>query len=221
VCSNNKNQHLKSQNLKAGRSNKFINQAFFLLVLVTLNIEPSAAVPLGMPESTAKIGYSAGYVLVSVDDPDGDTETATGGQPAGLIYTDWLFGDFRHWTELYYYGANLDASTNKIGQDVKRYGLRFSLQKSFRLIEKWAPWFGLGLDVSQAKYTVRYTKTDDGFLDQKFDDRDEVAVSLLVNAVSEWSIARDWSVALKLEQSVPLSSDVTEFLVSGAVLYRY
>jgi hypothetical protein len=221
VCSNNKNQHLKSQILKAGRSIKLINQAFFLLVLVTLNIEPSAAVPLGMPESTAKIGYSAGYVVVSVDDPDGDTETATGGQPAGLVYTDWLFGDFRHWTELYYYGATLDASPNNIGQDVKRYGLRFSLQKSFRLIEKWAPWFGLGLDVSQAKYTVRYTKTDDGFLDQKFDDRDEVAVSLLVNAVSEWSIARDWSVALKLEQSIPLSSDVTEFLVSGTVLYRY
>jgi hypothetical protein len=221
VCSNNKNQHLKSQILKAGRSIKLINQAFFLLVLVTLNIEPSAAVPLGMPESTAKIGYSAGYVVVSVDDPDGDTETATGGQPAGLVYTDWLFGDFRHWTELYYYGATLDASPNNIGQDVKRYGLRFSLQKSFRLIEKWAPWFGLGLDVSQAKYTVRYTKTDDGFLDQKFDDRDEVSVSLLVNAVSEWSIARDWSVALKLEQSIPLSSDVTEFLVSGTVLYRY
>lgn len=174
-----------------------------------------------MPESTAKIGYSAGFVAVSVDDPDGDTESATGGQPAGLIYTDWLFGDIRHWTELYYYGATLDASSNKIGQDVKRYGLRFSLQKSFRLIEKWAPWFGLGLDVSQAKYTVRYTKTDDGFLDQKFDDRDEVAVSLLVNAISEWSIARNWSVAVKLEQSVPLSSDVTEFLVSGAVLYRY
>ena len=214
MCSYNKNQ-------KAGRSNKPISQAIFLLVVLALSIEPLAAVPLGLPESTAKIGYSAGFLWLSVDDPDGDTESATGGQPVGLIYTDWLFGDFRHWTELYYYSASLDASSKNIGQDVERYGARFSLQKNFRIVQKWAPWVGLGLDVSQAKYTLRHTKTDDGFLDQRFDDRDEVAVALLVNAVSEWTVARNWSVALKLEQSIPLSSDVTEFLVSGAVLYRY
>ncbi len=211
----------KNQNNKVWGATTIAFQALFLLIVLALSIEPLAAVPLGLPQSTAKIGYSAGYVWLSVDDPDGDTENSTGGQPIGLIYTDWFVGDFRYWSELFYYSGSLDSSTNNIGQDVKRYGVRFSAQKSFRIVEKWAPWFGLGLDVSQAKYTLRHTKDAEGYLADRFPDRDEVAVSFLLNAISEWSIARDWSIALKLEQSIPLSSDVTEFLVSGAVLYRY
>jgi hypothetical protein len=216
VCCYNKN-HSK----KVGGARKIANNAFFLLAVLLFSIEPLAAAPLGLPQSTAKIGYSAGFLWLSVDDPDGDTETAIGGQPLGLIYSDWFVGDFRYWSELFYYSATLDDSPNNIGQDVERYGVRFSMQKSFRVVEKWAPWLGLGLDLSQAKYTLRHTKDSKGFLDERFSDRDEVAVSLLVNAISEWSIAGDWSVALKLEQSIPLSSDVTEFLVSGALLYRY
>ena len=211
----------KNHNNKVRGTSTITIRVLLILVVLILSIEPLAAAPLGLPQSTAKIGYSAGFVWLSVDDPDGDTENSTGGQPVGLIYTDWFLGDFRYWSELFYYAGSLDASATNIGQDVKRYGVRFSAQKSFRVMEKWAPWFGLGMDVSQAKYSVRHTKTDDGFLKERFPDRDEIAVSLLVNAVSEWSIARDWSIALKLEQSIPLSSDVYEFIVSGAVLYRY
>ncbi|MGD8940243.1 MAG: hypothetical protein PVJ72_12740 [Gammaproteobacteria bacterium] len=211
----------KNQNKKGRGARKTTIHAFSILIVLLLSIEPLAAVPLGLPQSTAKIGYSAGFVWLSVDDPDGDTKTSTGTQPISLIYTDWFIGDFRYWSELFYYSASLDDSGTNIGQDVERYGVRFSMQKSFRVVEKWAPWLGLGLDVSQAKYTLRHTKDDEGYLAERYPDRDEMAVSLLVNAISEWSIARDWSVALKLEQSIPLSGDVTEFLVSGAVLYRY
>jgi len=210
----------KNHNKRLGGA-KFTFQTIFLLIGVVLSFESLAAVPLGLPQSTAKIGYSAGFLWVSVDDQEGDTETSTGGQPFGLVYTDWFIGGFRYWSELYYYSASLDSSTNKIGQDVKRYGVRFSTQKSFRVVEKWAPWLGLGLDVSQAEYTLRHTKDNEGYLAERFPDRDEIVVSLLVNAISEWSIARDWSLALKLEQSIPLSGDVTEFIVSGVVLYRY
>jgi hypothetical protein len=179
------------------------------------------AVPLGLPESTAKIGIAGGAALVSVDDPDGDTETTTGVQPFGLVYTDWFVGDIRYWTEAFYYAAELDASSDKIGQDVERYGVRFSLQKSFRIIQAWAPWFGLGLDVSKIDYTLRHTKDNEGFLLQRFDDRSETGVSLLVNVVSEWPVGQAWSVGLKLEQSVPLSGDTTDFLASGILLYRF
>jgi len=194
----------------------------FLLIAVALGIGPVAAVPLGLPESTAKIGYSAGLAWVSIDDPDGDTQAATGTQPFGLIYTDWFLGDFRYWSEVYYYSASLDASATDIGQDVERYGARFSVQKNFRVMQRWAPWLGAGVDLSQAKYTLRHTLTDDGlYLGNRYDDRDEFAVSLLLNAVSEWSLSENWSVSLKLEQSIPLSGDVTDFVASGGVLYRY
>lgn len=209
-----------NQNRKVGLGIKSC-QVLFLLFMLVLGVEPSAAVPLGLPPSTAKLGYSAAYVRASVDDPDGDTQTASGVQPLGLVYTDWLIGDFRYWSELYYYATELDAATNRIGQDVKRYGVRFSAQKNLRFMQAWAPWLGLGLDVSQANYSNRHTVDSEGFLADSFDDRDEVAVSLLVNVISEWSVAGNWSVGLKLEQSIPISSDISEFLVSGAVLYRY
>ena len=207
---------------------KFIS-AFFLISALTilLSTKPlvAAPLPMGLPESTAKIGYSAGLARVSVDDPDGQTESNIGGQPFGLIYTDWFLGGYRYWSEVFYYSATLDDANDNVGQDVERYGLRFSLQKNFRIVQAWAPWLGAGLDVSQAKYTQRHTKYSEGFYKgfrkDIYPDRTEVAVSLLVNAVSEWTIGRDWSLAFKLEQSIPLSSDVSEFLVSGALLYRY
>ena len=216
MCCDNKNQ-----SMRVGGRTKIVKRIVLLLLVSLFTIKPLLAAPLGLPQSTAKIGYSAGYLWLSVDDPDGDTESSTGGQPFGLVYSDWFVGDFRYWAELFYYSASLDAATDKVGQDVERYGLRISAQKSFRIVEKWAPWLGLGFDVSQAKYSLRHTIDNEGFLAERFPDRDEMAVSLLVNAISEWSIAGDWSIALKLEQSIPLSSDVTEFLVSGALLYRY
>jgi len=196
---------------------------YFLLLLITLipNLKPLSAAPLGLPENTAKIGYSAGAAWVSVDDPDGSTKSNIGGQPAGLIYTDWFLGGYRYWSEIFYYSATLDDTSNNIGQDVQRYGVRLSLQKNFRIVQSWAPWLGAGFDVSQAKYTLRHDTDSDGFLKQRYDDRSETAVSLLINVVSEWTIARDWSIAFKMEQSFPLSSDVSEFLLSGALLYRY
>lgn len=216
------------QNYNKKQANKISGEGvgiprFICIVVIAFlsSIQTLSAAPLGLPQSTAKIGYSAGVARVSVDDPEGQTKSNIGGQPIGLIYTDWFLGGYRYWTEAYYYSATLDDTSNNIGQDVERYGLRFSLQKNFRIVQAWAPWLGAGLDVSQAKYTVRHTKDSEGFLLNQYPDRSETAVSLLVNAVSEWSLSQDWSVALKLEQSIPLSSDVSEFLVSGVLLYRY
>jgi hypothetical protein len=214
----------KKQTHKVSRKRGIIPQFFFFIgttLLVSIKSFAAGPLPLGLPQNTAKIGYSAGVTRVSVSDPDGPTKSNIGAQPFGLIYTDWFLGGYRYWSEAYYYSATLDDSGDNVGQDVERYGLRFSLQKNFRILQSWAPWLGAGLDLSQAKYTLRHTKDSEGYLLDKYPDRSEVAVSLLVNAVSEWSIARDWSLAFKLEQSIPLSSDVSEFLVSGVLLYRY
>lgn len=179
------------------------------------------AAPLGLPKSTAKIGYAIGAAYVSVDDPQTDKAGEWAGQPLNLIYTDWLVTDIRYWTSLYYLKANLDASNGTAGQDAERYGLRLSLEKSIRLTRSWAPWFGIGIDISKANYSVRHTVDEDGFLLETFPDRSETTAALVFSALSEWSVARDWSVGLKLEQSVPATGDISEFLTSVAILYRY
>ena len=181
----------------------------------------SIAAPLGLPQNTGKIGCSIGTSNVSLDDPSGATTDEWAAQPLNLIYTDWLFRDIRQWTELYYYKTSLDADDSNIGQNIKRFGLRFSLQKTYRLTQTWSPWFGAGVDLSNNKYSTRHTKDSDGFLIEAFDDRDETSLSLLLNVLSEWSLQKDWTVGAKLEQSIPVDGDITEFTAAVTILYRY
>jgi len=196
---------------------------FFRILLVLLLWTPHycAGAPLGLPGNTAKIGYGIDYAFLQVNDPDGDTRPEWNVQPVNLIYTDWLFGDIKQWTEIYYFDSSLDASSNDIGQNINSVGVRFSLQKSFRVTTSWSPWLGVGVNVSSTKYTARHTVDSDGYLLQQYNDRDEFGVSLLINFVSEWILGKEWSVAAKLEQSIPLSDDITQFSAMAVLLYRY
>lgn len=205
--------------LKPGYDKYVVYTVF--IILSTFAMRTANSAPLGLPENTAKIGYGVGAIYLVVDDPDGDTKNDWAFQPLTLIYSDWLISDIRYWSEGYYYKAVLDATDTDIGQDIQRYGIRFSAQKSFRIAKYWAPWFGGGFDVSNIDYSVRHTKDDDGFLIEKFPDRSELSVALLLNLVSEWSLARDWSISVKLEQSIPISGDVIDTAATMAVLYRY
>ena len=196
----------------------------FLTVLMLTIIIPeriSYAAPLGLPKNTAKIGYAVGAAYLSIDDPQGDTEDTWAAQPVNLIYTDWFVSDTRYWAQMFYYKTSLKADSTNIGQDVERYGLRFSVQKSARVIRSWAPWFGVGLDISQANYTLRHTKDLDGYLLDAFPDRSETGIALVFNLTSEWALVRDWNIAATFEQSVPANGDVWEFFAQLAVLYRY
>lgn len=207
---------------QSGRRKNKTEFLFGILVACCL-LFPSYAIsaPLGLPQSTGKIGYGIGTSNLSLDDPNGATADVWAAQPLNLIFTDWLIGDIRHWTEMYYYKTSLDADDSNIGQNIERFGLRFSLQKTFRLTQNWSPWFGAGIDLSNNHYDTRHTRDSDGYLIQAFDDRDETGVSLLLNALSEWSLQKDWTVGAKLEQSIPVNGDITEFTAAVTVLYRY
>lgn len=206
--------------LRSGRLPYLKNVCLVTLLLFLLPHTVYAA-PLGLPKSTAKIGYGVGGAHVSVDDPNGNTEEKWGVQPFTLVYSDWLFSDIRHWSELYYYETSLDSSSTNVGQDVERTGFRVSLQKNFRVGKSFSPWIGGGLDVSQVQYSVRHTKDNEGFLDTQFGDRDEVAVSFVFNVMSEWSLMRDWSIGAKLEQSIAVESDISDTLATINLLFRY
>ena len=162
-----------------------------------------------------------GAANVAVDDPDGATQDNWAALPFNLVYTDWLVRDIRQWTELYYFETSLDADATNIGQNINRYGVRFSLQKNYRVTQSWSPWFGAGVDLSNTRYSTRHTKDSDGYLLQAFDDRDETNVSVLLNVLSEWSLQKDWTIGTKLEQSIATGGDISEFSAALTVLHRY
>jgi hypothetical protein len=170
----------------------------------------ACATALGMPisENTAKLGYALGMTYVAVDDPAKPTTGKWATVPLTLIHTDWLIEDIRYWSEAFYYNATLDAGVNRIGEDVEHYGLRFSLQKSLSLSHAWAPWFGIGIGVSQASYTTRYTADADGFLLAVYPDRKQTSVALLINVVNEWPLDQNWDIAAKLETALPVTAGI-------------
>ncbi len=192
-----------------------------LMLLAMLIGRPVYAGALGLPESTARLGYAVGVAAVSVDDPAGDAGREWTMLPMTLIHTDWLFGDIRYWSAFFYYKASLDAAVNKVGQNVEQYGLRFSLQKSLRVARLWAPWFGVGIAASRATYTTRHIVDADGFLIDTYPDREQTSVALLLNVVSEWSLTRDWDIGAKLEYAIPVDGDIDETSALITLLYRY
>lgn len=195
---------------------------FTLLILATWLMGAKAfAVAIGMPEEGARWGYALGAARVSVDDPDTASRSEWALRPLNLIYTDRWFYDARYWGEAFYQETALDAGAGQVGQQVKQFGARLSLQKSLALTPAIAPWFGAGLQLSHNRFHKRHTVDSDGYLVASYPDRNEFHAALLLNLVVEQRLNRNWDVAAKLEQVVPLAEGVSESSVSAVLLYRY
>jgi hypothetical protein len=190
-----------------------------LILLVSSSTYGAA---LGQPQRTSMLGYGIGGALVSVDDPAGSTESSWTLQPITLTYTARIWSNgFRYWSDLYYYQAKLDASPTNIGQDAERYGMRLSFQKRLHIVPNFSTWYGAGIDISQEKFTTRYTVDNDGFLIKAYPDLEETSLAAIINVVSEWSVTRDWIIAAKLEQSIPTNGQISESLAAITLLYKY
>ena len=187
-----------------------MKNAGLIVVALILFVSSSAyGAALGQPQRTSMLGYSLGATVISVDDSAGDTDAVR------------LWSSVRYWSEFYYYQATLDAGLNRIGQDARRYGMRFSLQKSLPVTPKWLTWLGAGVDISQAKYTTRHTVDDEGFLLETYPDRKETTAAGVINIVGEWSLTRVWTIGAKPEHSFPSNGHIKEPLAAVTLLYRY
>ncbi len=198
-----------------------MNGMQWILALLALSLSGDAlAVAIGLPENTARIGYTAGISRITVDDPAGSTKAAVDVQPLTLIYTDWLPGGLRYWAEGYYARTTLDAGGSDVGQNVRRYGARLALQRNLRW-GQWSPWLGVGADLSRNRYSIRHTVDSDGYLLNTYADRSATALGISAHIVTEWALARDWDLSAKLEQVIPVSGGIFETSLSVGVLYRY
>lgn len=179
-----------------------------------------AQAALGMPENTARYGLAYGYGEIDVNDPNGDTQTGEVSQPLNLIYSDWLPVGGRFWLELQYLTSNLPASQTSIGQHVQQRNVTAVAQKNFRLARYFAPWLGFGIQLSQAEYSRRHTITDDGYLQQLYDDRETNFVSVVINSTTDWDISRHLAAGIKLEQSLTIGNNLNSNNISVIFLYQ-
>jgi len=187
------------------------------------------AAAIGEPERTARIGYGISLANMSVEDPDGPVESATGFFPLNVIYTDRLSGSFRYWAEGFYQaltGSNkFEASTTDIGQEMERYGLRASLQRRLEFIPAFDVWAGLGFFASHDSFTSRHTVEIDPdgrvFIAQQFPDEARNVLGLQFDLTGEWQVGLNWDLAGRLLYGVPFGNGVEEFSGLIGILYTY
>lgn len=129
-------------------------------------------------------GVSANIGEFTINDPDGDTGTASVPYiglhfitPVSQNYSKWrLFYSF------YYRDFELSPTTEQIGQSVSSISFSTSIQKAFDVSEYYRPFVGVGVSVNVDRFTQRQISDDEGFLLKNYDDRDATNVGLLFNA---------------------------------------
>lgn len=168
----------------------------------------------------SEFGYTIYGSNISVDDPDGSTESVSYLAPLNGFYADSLKRDLRYQVEAFMDTVNLDAGVNQVGQEVKYQGLGVSLQRRFRLSSELKPWFGVGIDYVNVRYRERHTVDQGGFLANRYPDRNESGVNLVLNAASYWEFNRSWDYGLTAKFSQSVSSDSTFLNIGISAVYK-
>jgi hypothetical protein len=192
------------------------------LVLLTAWCSDASAAAIGMPDQTARVGLMAGAMMPSIDaSADGASADGNVLPTAAIVYTDRLSARLRYWAEAYYQQAGQEATTSEIGQNIAQLGARLSLQRRVPAVLGWRPWLGVGLDLSQVRYTDRHRVDAGGFLSRSYADRTEFQPALLFNLVTEWNLTRQWDVIGRLEHMTPLQDGIGGLSLSLGAVFTY
>lgn len=199
------------------------------ILLLWLGVGGAAsAAAIGEPERTARIGYGISVANIDVEDPDGSVDAKTGVFPFNFIYTDRVTGSFRYWAEGFYQSLTdsdrFEASfPDTIGQDMERYGLRFSLQRQLDFIPVIDVWGGAGFFASHDSFTHRHRVDEEGlrFVGSDLPDQESNVLGLQFDLTAEWQLGLDWDLAGRLLYGVPFGDGAEEFSALLGVLYTY
>jgi hypothetical protein len=188
------------------------------LALICLAPAFASAAAIGeIPPKGLRFGLLAGMSHADVDDPDGSTDAEIYPRLA-FVGVAGLRPDRRLFGEVFYHQFESDPGVRTIGQDVHRVGAALSYQAR---LAGWPlePWGGLGLAYSRDSFEERVTVAPDGFVDQRFPDRDENTFALVVNATAEWAWIRGIDLGLHVQYELPISGDVSTFTVAAVLLF--
>ncbi|MCP4747025.1 MAG: porin family protein [Desulfobacteraceae bacterium] len=168
-----------------------------------------------------KVGILPGFAVLTVEDPDGDTDNESVFVPFALAMTHDFDSQLRLYSEFAYYDFDLDAGTDKIGQEVSGYQLSASVQRLFKFSHALQFYAGFGLAYTNAEFKDRYTVDSDGFLDTRYDDRDESFLSGLVSLSREWDIAESISLGFHLSYQHAFGDGIKGFKPAFSAFYRF
>ena len=166
-----------------------------------------------------KAGLMVGIGLTSVDDPAGSTEIKADINYLNGIATIPFKRDRRIFTHIFYQDFDLNNSNNKISSSVKSLGINASYQWLLRFSRDWKPWIGAGLGFSQDDFTSRKKLDGDGFVIQRFADREDNAVNLIINASTKLTTWKMFDLGAHVQIDIPISGDITRFNIFGTVLF--
>jgi len=138
--------------------------------------------PLSNAETRFGVGVTQGNY--SVEDPDGSADSTTEASIFGVVTMPMSrnWPDYRYWFQVEHKSFELDASTSEVGQDVTSTSLSAIIQRSFSVSSDFRPWLGLGAGAGINDYDGRHTIDEDGFLKDRFDDRSNTSMYLILNA---------------------------------------
>jgi len=145
---------------------------------------------------------------MEVNEPDGSSPDKELVVPFTLIATDWLTHGNRYWLEFVNGRAAYSASESVVGQNLNYTAIRAVVQRHLTISKRVKPWFGVGLVVSRSSFSARHTKSNDGFLVQKFDDRSSNSLGLILNSTIDFQLEKKWYLGVKAEQTFSPSSGV-------------
>jgi len=138
--------------------------------------------PLSNAETRFGVGVTQGNY--SVEDPDGSADSTTEASIFGVVTMPMSrnWPDYRYWFQVAHKSFELDASTSEVGQEVTSTSLSAIIQRSFSISSDFRPWLGLGAGAGINDYEGRHTIDEDGFLKDRFDDRSNTSMYLILNA---------------------------------------
>lgn len=173
---------------------------------------------LGAPDVRGRWGYAMAFSRVSIDDPQGPTETVTAPFPFNVVYAYSWREPLRLWTEGFYQEAVADPSPTEIGQDLSRIGGRVLLHRRLDFPGRMRWWAGVGLTLARERFTVRQQVDSDGF-GIRYDDRSETSTGITLDALSEWRLTKHWDSAAHLLYDSPLDNGIEELSLSITFLF--
>lgn len=173
---------------------------------------------LGAPDARGRWGYAVAFSRVSIDDPQGPTETVTAPFPFNVVYAYSWRESLRLWTEGFYHAAVADPSPTEIGQDLSRVGGRVLLHRRLDFPGRMRWWAGGGLTLARERFTVRQHVDSDGF-GIRYDDRSELSTGITLDALSEWRLTKNWDSAAHLLYDSPLDNGIEELSLSITFLF--
>ena len=169
----------------------------------------------------SKVGVAPGFLLATVEDPDGDADSYSGLLPLSLVFSHDLSNKTRIYSTFSYFSFDLDAGTDKIGQDISGYELAATWQRIFKLGYELHFFAGIGFGYTNADFTKRHTVDEDGYLARRYEDRSEGYLSIIGNISKEWEVTDIIDVGFNLSYKHALSDGVSGFNGAVTVMYKF